>query len=260
MFIKELLQLLDKVAIDASTSRAVIVGGLARDRVLNALGNEINDVDLTTGDRDIAILAKEFAITLRKQNHSIPIEMKQAKDGHISIYIQDVKLDFSSNFRTPNIVQILQKLKGISNPTNMQQELYSRDFTCNTLLMSLDFRRIKDITHQGIRDIGHKIIRTCLTPELTFKYNTNRIIRVIYMAAKLEFDVEPNIIDWIKSNPKYIVQSENSYLSKNIDKSLSLDPDRTIYLINKMELWKYIPITEKLAPYYSKAVLREINV
>lgn len=230
----------------------VIVGGLVRDRVLGNLKNTFSDIDITTGT-NTQYLAKDFAMELRKL---MPVKTKTAIDGHVSLYLRDFKIDFSSNFRTPNIKKILQ-IKGIQNPTEMEQELYSRDFFINTLLMSLDFKKVKDITGHGIEDLNNKIIRTCLTPELTFKYNTNRIIRVVYLAAKLGFDVEPSIIEWISNNPKYIMQSENSYLSKNINKSLLLDADRTVYLINKMNMWKFIPITQELAPYYSKTMSRE---
>lgn len=248
MSLKTLLKLLYEVSIKEGTSSPLIVGGLVRDRVLGKLQKSFSDIDITTGDATVFNLAKSYAMELRKQ---IPLLAKTAADGHISLYLNDFKIDFSSNFRTPNIDRILQ-IKGIKSPSEMEKELYSRDFFCNTLLMSLDFKKVKDITGEGIKDLENKIIRTCLTPELTFKYNTNRIIRVVYLSAKLGFDVSPNIIEWIKNNPKYILQSEESYLSKNINKSLSLDADRTVYLINKMDMWKFIPITEELVPYYSK--------
>jgi tRNA nucleotidyltransferase/poly(A) polymerase len=262
MSLKLLLTLLDDVATESGTSQPLIVGGLVRDRVLGNLQKSFNDIDITTGDKTVFNLAASYAMELRKQ---MPILVKNTRPrdhapedpGHISIYLKDFKIDFSSNFRTPNIVQILQ-IMGIENPTEMKQELYSRDFFCNTLLMSLDFKRVKDITGQGIKDLENKIIRTCLTPNLTFKYNTNRIIRVVYLAAKLGFDVDPKIIEWIKHNPEYIMQSEKSYLSKNINKALSLDADRAVYLINKMNMWKFIPITEALVPYYSKIMSKRI--
>jgi len=253
MSLKMLLKLLYEVSIKEGTSPPLIVGGLVRDRVLGNLKKSFNDIDITTGDATVFNLAKAYSIELREH---MPLLVKSATDGHVTIYLKDFKIDFSSNFRTPNIDKIL-KIKGIENPSNIEKELYSRDFFCNTLLMSLDFKRVKDITGEAIKDLENKVIRTCLTPELTFKYNTNRIIRVVYLSAKLGFDVDPKAIEWIKNNPQYILQSEESYLSKNINKSLTLDADRTVYLINKMNMWKYIPITEELAPYYNKVMSRE---
>lgn len=248
--LKSMLQLLNKVAQDEGSAQPLIVGGLPRDRLIANKLIKFNDVDVTTGF-NTQHLAKEFAIKLQKY---MPVATKQGEDGHISVYTKNIKLDFSSNFNTPGIVQILENM-GIKHITPMIKEIYSRDFYCNTLLMSLDFKKIKDMTGEAVKDINDKKIRTCLTPDLTFKYNTKRIIRVIYLACKLGFDIEPSIIDWIRSNPHYLREVSANYISKNIESSMIYDPDRTAYLINEMRLWKYITISESLLPYYMKHTL-----
>lgn len=253
MMLRPLLKLLHQVSIKEDTSHPFIVGGVPRGKVLGNGRDVLSDIDVTTGDETIFHLAKEFSIKLGQH---MPIITKHALDGHVSVYLKDLKIDFSSNFKVPGIEKILFQ-KGIKDPSPMQQEIYSRDFYCNTLLMSLDFQKIKDLTGEAIQDIKNKRIRTCLTPDLTLKYNTNRIIRVIYLAAKLDFNVEPNIIEWIKTNPDYILQSENAYITKNIDKALAADPDKTVYLLNKMNLWNYVPITQNIYPLYNKRKLQE---
>lgn len=250
MKLKEVLSLIDKLHIHSGTSEVYLCGGIPRDKILGLIGNKITDIDLTTGDKTIKNLAKEVSIELSKKYQ---IVSKTAADGHTSLYVGDLKLDFSSNFLVPNIDNILLQ-KGIKNPTDLQKETYSRDFTCNSLLMTIDLKKIKDITGEGFRDIKGKIIRTCLDPDITFKHNTNRIIRVIYLSAKLGFDVDEKIIKWIKENPEYIRKSESSYLSKNIDKALSYNPETVVKLLNETNMWDYIPITENLQPYYQKSV------
>lgn len=250
-----LLKLLFQVSQETGASHPLIVGGAPRDKVVGNLKQSFNDIDITTGDRTVFPLAKEFGIKLKKH---LPIIMKQALDGHISIYLPELKIDFSSNFKVPGIEQILIK-KGIK-PTEMQQELYSRDFFCNTLLMSLDFKKVKDLTGEAIKDIENKRIRTCLTPELTFKFNTNRIIRTVYLSAKLNFDVSQDIIDWVKVNPSYMLKSETEYLQKNIDKALEYDADRTIYLLDKMDLWDHVPITSALEPHFRNRTIKSLHV
>jgi hypothetical protein len=41
-------------------------------------------------------------------------------------------------------------------------------------------------------------------------------------------------------------------LSEKINKSLEYNADKTVYFLDKMNLWKHIPITEALNPYYIK--------
>lgn len=249
MKLRELLGIIQQVSIDNETSTPLICGGTPRDRVLNKLSN-IDDLDITTGDKTIHNLAKSVGIELSK---TYQITTKQADDGHTSLIFpgNKFKLDFSSNFIVDNIDKILFKY-GIKNPTDMQKELFSRDFTCNTLLMSMDLKKITDPTHLGINDIKKKILKTCLDPNLTLRVNTNRIIRVVYLSSKLDFDVDQSIIDWIIKNKDLIRLSSDTFLSKNIDKALSKNSDRAIYLINKLNLWDILPITDNLRPFLSK--------
>lgn len=255
MQLRELLQLIDDVAVREGISTPYLVGGVPRGKILKTgHDTKINDLDITTGNKQVSNLAQVVGIELRK--HMV-VATKQAKDGHISLYTKYLKIDFSSNFLVPNIDQILDQM-GIKQQSDMLKELYSRDFTCNTLLMTIDLKKIKDLTGKAMKDIENKIIRTCLTPELTFKYNTNRIARVLYLSAKLDFNVDPQIIEWVKANPRYILKSEPSYNAKNIEKALMFDPAKTVQLITEMNLWSYIPITENLKPYYNKQEVSEM--
>ena len=248
MKLKDLLNLMEKLRQRSDISPIYLTGGTPRDKILGLIPNEVFDIDITTGDSSIHNLAKEFSIALSKNYN---ITSRQMDDGHTSVFVGNLKIDFSSNFEVPHIEKLLIE-KGIDNPTDIQKEMFSRDFTCNALLMTPDLKTIKDPTKRGFIDIKNKVLKTCLTPEITLKYNPNRIIRVIYLASKLKFDVDPEIINWISNNKDYIRMSTENYLSKNINKALEKDPERAIHLINKMNLWDAIPITDALYPYYAK--------
>ena len=133
MKLHELLQAMIVVQKEIGTTTPYICGGTPRDKYLNKL-EKIADIDITTGDNTIEYLSQQFAIELKKKYNLI---RKTMSDGHSSIFIGNIKLDFSSNFIVPVIDKILNK-QGINNPSNMQKELFSRDFTCNALLLSFD--------------------------------------------------------------------------------------------------------------------------
>jgi len=252
MKLKQLLQLATKISDEKNITTPFLCGGVCRDKYMNKLDN-VSDIDITTGDKTVNFLAKELQIELAKKYNVI---YKTMNDGHSSIYIGSLKLDFSSNFNAPNINSLLLK-KGIKHPTSMQKELYSRDFTCNALLMSLDLTKIIDPTYKGFEDINNKIIKTCLDPQITLTTNKNRVVRAIYLAAKLDFDVDESIIQWVSKNPDSIRLSEDKSLTEKLNKAMDYDADKTVYLLDKMKLWNYIPISEKLYPYYVK---RSTNV
>jgi hypothetical protein len=253
MKLREILTLLEDLAQKNGISNVWIAGGIARAKAIESVFHtkneiDVSDLDITTGDPTVHNLAKLFVSELSK---SYDVSSKLMNDGHTSVYIGDFKVDFSSNFIDPNIDKLLAA-RGIKNPTPLQKEMFSRDFTCNALLLSPDMRKIKDPTKFGIKDIKAKMIRTCLSPDATFRSNPNRIIRVIYLAAKLGFGVDPSIIKWIVDNKQVIRASSDSYLTKNLNKAFKANPDIAIDLLNKTGLWDLVPITNEILPFYQK--------
>jgi tRNA nucleotidyltransferase/poly(A) polymerase len=242
MHLSELLYAIGKIAEDKGLSTPYIVGGLVRDRLLNKAAI-INDVDITTGDAGIRSLAIEMASRLRDQASYIVFP-----DGHSSLQIDELKLDFSSNFKILGIVDMLKK-GGISNPTEMQKELYSRDFTCNIALMTLDLKTIMDPSGLAVSDIKSKIIKTCLDPDITLGYDNKRIIRAVYLSAKLDFDIASEIINWVRKRPELVNNITAQYITKKVNKALGYNKDRTIEALSVMKLWPHIPPTKELIPY-----------
>lgn len=244
MKLRELLQIIDDVSLEKKTSKPFICGGIPRDKYLKKIDN-ISDLDITTGDSSVFNLSKSVAIRLQKK-YNILYEI--AKDNHLSIKFGKLKLDFSSNFIIPNIENHLNDI-GISNPNDFQKEMFSRDFTCNSLLMSFDLKKTYDITSKGIDDINHRIIRTCLPPEITLLSYKNRVIRSIYLACKLDFNLDNSIIQYVKQNPSSVKISTKKNILEKLEKAFSTDPDKASNLITKMNLWDYIPILQQMKSY-----------
>jgi len=247
MKLRELLQQMRATQEEIDSSRAYICGGTPRDRYLNRIDN-IADLDITTGDKSVQYLAKEFGDKLAKRFNVV---QKNYDDGHSSIYIGKFKMDFSSNFNVPNIDVLLNK-QGIKNPTDMQREMFSRDFTCNALLLSLDLRAVTDPTNRGLKDIKEKKIKTCLAPEITLISNKNRVARAIYLACKLDFDIDDSIIEFVSKNPSSIKISSSSSLQEKLNSAFEKDADKASYYLSKMGLWGEVPVTEIMQPYYMK--------
>ena len=94
MKLRELLNQLQVVQKKIGASEPFICGGTPRDRYLGHLEN-ISDLDITTGDKSVDYLSQEFAITLRKEFN---VTRKSMDDGHSTLFIGNLKMDFSSNF------------------------------------------------------------------------------------------------------------------------------------------------------------------
>lgn len=247
MKLRELLQEMKGVQEKIGTSEPYICGGTPRDRYMKRLDN-ISDLDVTTGDKTVQYLAQEFGAELEKKYN---VTRRSHDDGHSSIYIGSFKMDFSSNFNVPNIDKLLVD-RAIKTPTEMQKEMFSRDFTCNALLLSTDLKDVIDPTHHGFKDIQEKMIRTCLSPEITLTSNKNRVIRAIYLASKLDFDIDPAIVQYVTEHPESVKIASEKALAEKLNEAFNRDADRAAHYIQKMNLWPHIPITEVVRPYYLK--------
>lgn len=243
MKLKELLGVIDKVHVKYNTSIPKICGGIPRDKYMHRLDN-VSDIDITTGDKTIHMLASESFMELKKTNL---IKSETSKDGHQSIIFGKTKIDFSSNFKLPDIDLYLHKY-GIK-ATELNGEMLSRDFTCNALLLDFDLKKIDDPTKRGLKDIKEKKIVTCLDPSITLTSNKNRVIRAIYLACKLGFDIDQSIVEYVRNNPKSLLFASDTGLSEKLNKALEKDADKVVYYLDKMGLWDIVPVTQKLYPY-----------
>ena len=239
----QILQTIDGLSKLNKTAKPWMVGGIPRDKLLGRK-NDLADIDLTTGDESIHALAQQSAIKMAKDVSSFRV----MNDGHSRILINNWKIDFSSNFTVPNINSILVE-KGMNRISSMDEEIYSRDFTCNTLLWSLDLKQIYDVTHKAKVDISNKLIDTCLDPEITLGNDFKRIPRAIYLSSKLGFSISDRTKNWIKNNPQAIQDCGDDFTKKKLNKALLYNPSNTIALLDELNLWKFIPTTPELIKY-----------
>jgi tRNA nucleotidyltransferase/poly(A) polymerase len=231
MKLKELLNEINKVHQEVNTSKPYICGGVVRDKYMNRL-SKIADLDITTGDKSIDILGEQFYNNFKNK---FKIRTEVAKDGHRTIKFGNLKIDFSSNYIQPNIENIVGK-----KLTLLEQETFSRDFTCNALISDLDLTNIKDITGKSFIDIKNKIVDTCLVPEQTF-IQKNRAIRSIYLAIKLDFGIHNRVIEYLSKYPIMIQNSSMAGLKEKLDYCLANDKDKALYYLKKTKMINFIP-------------------
>lgn len=236
--LKDTLLQIKRLSVDNGLSEPYIVGGLPRDKIMNRI-EKVNDVDLTSGDDSIHKLAEICS------NH-FQITPMRMPDGHYQLYIDGIKYDFSSNYNSPDVDYFLNKA-GIKEPSEMQRELFSRDFTCNTLILPLNLRKIVDPTGLALDDISRKVIRTPLPPRITLRDDPKRVVRVVYLAAKLGFTVERDIITWVRNHPEKIKEDVSGGFSRRkLADATREDPQKTIALMDAMNLWNVVAIPKIL--------------
>jgi tRNA nucleotidyltransferase (CCA-adding enzyme) len=237
MLLSELLLDLDNIAKNNNIVNVFIVGGLPRDWAFK-LSNSIKDIDVTTGDEHslgLAIAAGDF---WKDANFKI------FDDGHSSLVFKNITIDFSNNFNLPGIEEELMSM-GIEKPNNLEKELYSRDFTINTLLQPIDLtQKPYDITGKALSDIENKILRTPVNPELTIGHDSRRILRALRLVVKFDLTIEDSLKEAILKYRGGVSELPINHIKKQINQMLRMNPEKTIDLLSEFKLLPIIPLSK----------------
>ena len=114
------------------------------------------------------------------------------KYGEINFeFVGSRKESYDSNSRNPKVM-----------PGTLNEDQKRRDFTINTLAVSLNNKNFGDVLDpfNGIKDLKNKILRTPLNPNITYSDDPLRMLRAIRFATQLDFTIDKNSLEAIKKN------------------------------------------------------------
>lgn len=195
-----------KQASESLGLESYVIGGFVRDLIL---GRPSKDIDIVTIGKGIE-LATEVADRLGKRAHlsvfqnfgtaqvKFSVTRLQAKASndlvHGTYEIEFVgarKESYQRNSRKP-----------IVEDGSFEDDIHRRDFTINTLALSLNESNFGQLIDHfdGLGDLNNKIIRTPLDPDITFSDDPLRMMRGIRFATQLDFRIEDATLDAISRN------------------------------------------------------------
>ncbi|MGH2574961.1 MAG: CCA tRNA nucleotidyltransferase [Ignavibacteria bacterium] len=194
-FQNRVISTISKIA-EENNYKTYLVGGYVRDQFL---GIESNDIDvIVIGDAikfaklsaerlntELSAVYKKFGTALIK----LPFESAGPNSNILKIEFASARKEsYRKNSRKP-IVEF----------SDLEDDLSRRDFTVNTLAISLnsdDFSELID-RFNGLKDLKHKVLRTPLSPLKTFNDDPLRMLRAIRFASQLNFEVEEDTFNAI---------------------------------------------------------------
>lgn len=247
MDINGLLSTIDSLAKQNGLNRPFIVGGVPRDRVMGDRGKDVNDLDITTGDSGSIKLGELLA------KHIKDVKYRTYDDGHASVNVMGLRIDFSNNFQIPNIDGELKKI-GIKEITPMKREIYSRDFTINTLLEDLSLSNIYDVTGEAEEDIKAGLIRCPIDPDVTIGSDPRRILRALKFSIKYGFNIEDNLKNALFVHRKKIQDLPKRFVQDRINEIVKLDNDKGMDLLIE---YKILPLVDLTPLIYNTLIKRK---
>ena len=229
---KKALEILKEI--ENHNFKAYIVGGYVRDYYMH---KDSQDIDICTNatPKDLinifndAILPKEKygAVTLRYKN--------------VRFEITTFRKELKYENRKPIEIEYIDDLKS---------DIERRDFTINSLCMDSN-GNIIDL-FDGKKDIDKKIIRSLKDANTKFVEDPLRILRAIRFATILNFKLDTEIIESIKSNAIYL--KDISYDRKKDELNKIFTSNNVKYgikLLSNLQLDEYLDINLNKIKYTS---------
>lgn len=188
---------------------AWVVGGYVRDYLL---GHQDKDIDVVVLGSGI-----EFARAFHQKlgEGSTFAFFKNFGTAHIKH--QDWVIEFigarKESYRNDSRKPLVEN-------GSMEDDANRRDFTINALSISLNpenFGQLLD-PFNGIKDLNEGIIRTPLTPGITFSDDPLRMLRGIRFATRLGFKIEHETFEAIKENAHRISIVSAERISEELNK------------------------------------------
>lgn len=166
------------------------VGGCVRDKLM---GKQIKDIDLVVTYPNGGI---EFANWICKETYCYKLESNPCvfpKYGTAKFNIRSIQ-DIERIDIECVQTRKEQYHEDSRNPEtcygNIIEDAYRRDLTINALYLNLSTFLVHDPTEKGLDDLKNHIIRTPSEPDVIFKDDPLRLLRVIRFASRFNWGIE----------------------------------------------------------------------
>lgn len=123
----------------------------------------------------------------------------------------------------------------------LEDDVFRRDFTVNSLVMDLTTGEILDVTGKGKQDIQRGILRTTSDPDVIFGQDALRMFRAIRFAAKYNWQLAPELIDGIRKNLNNLGNTSKERIRDELNKMLvTKNPRKAFELLRDTGLLPHV--------------------
>lgn len=206
---------------------AFVIGGFVRDLLIDRPSKDIDIVVVGNGLE----LAEKVANKLRVKKVSF---FKSFGTAHFRY--KDLDIEFvgarKESYRNDS-------RKPLVEDGTLEDDQNRRDFAINTLALNLHQDHYGDLVDpfNGLQDLEKGIIRTPLSPSVTYSDDPLRMLRAIRFATQLDFKIEIDSLNSIKENAERLSIISRERIADELNKIIMSDtPSRGFKLLNSTHL------------------------
>jgi len=229
---KRIVGKVGNVAKTYGIKNSYVVGGYPRAIVMGSVDNDVHDLDFASAWPGEAVKLGSMALS---EMGGEAAEIYH-RTGTIKFSYQEVDLEFQGVLGDLSDLQSTrgQMEKYGIDITPLNLNIYSRDFTINTLIQDLDSKDLYDITGFGTKDIYHGIIRTPIDPEASISHSPLIILRAMRFSLRYDFTIDRKLRSAMKKFSYLLLKRISpERLQLEILKMLREDYDGTMHLIKE---------------------------
>jgi tRNA nucleotidyltransferase (CCA-adding enzyme) len=169
-----------------------VIGGFVRDILLDR--NHKKDIDIVAVGSGIELAIKVSELLSNKPKVQIfknyGTAMLRYKEMDIE-FVGARKESYTHDSRNPLVEN-----------GSLKDDQERRDFTINAMAFSLNSDNFGDLVDpfNGVTDLGNKLLKTPLDPDITYSDDPLRMMRAIRFATQLNFEIESESLEAISNN------------------------------------------------------------
>jgi tRNA nucleotidyltransferase/poly(A) polymerase len=237
-------------------------GGFVRDCVM---GKPSSDLDIVVVKDDEGTSAASNFIKHLAEEYGLKDYVLFEEFGTGKVNIDGVNVDVIIPRKEAYVDP--DSRKPVVSYGSLDEDVYRRDFTINSLYLDLETFAIIDPTGKGLSDIKNGIIRTTTdNPEIVFREDPLRMLRAIRQAVKFGMDIDPVTLEAIKKNADRLDIISAERIRDELIKILEgPNPKRAFELLRETNLLdKFLPELSKTygvshdSPYHKEDVWTHI--
>lgn len=185
-------------------AQTFFVGGMVRDLLLK---RSITDIDMATVAKPEQVIKILSSMKMDSTDANKKFGVITAKQKNLEIEIATFRKDLKGDARYHQVKFI----------NNARQDSKRRDFTINSLYLSLKNNQILDF-NKGLGDIKSKLVKFIGQPQKRIQEDPLRIIRALRFALVLNFKLEKETKATIKNNFDLIKTLTRTKIEREINK------------------------------------------